>query len=79
MNWKEGLAVLASLAAVLGFGLTMLDMVGPDDAPPPVSAPPQKIVILARTAFNDSGNMYAEGFNGEVIRLNGTMQVVYLV
>ncbi|MCK9571053.1 hypothetical protein M0R72_19045 [Candidatus Pacearchaeota archaeon] len=80
MNWKEGLTILASLTAVLGFGLTILDEAGPDDAQPPnVAPPPHKIVILARTAFNDSGNAYAEEFNGEIIRLNDSMRVVYLV
>ncbi|MCK9570976.1 hypothetical protein M0R72_18655 [Candidatus Pacearchaeota archaeon] len=77
MDLKECLTILASLTAVLGFGLTMLE---DDDAQPPnVAPPPQKIVILARTAFNDSGNSYAEEFNGEIIRLNGSMRVVYLV
>lgn len=79
MNWKEGLTILASLTAVLGFGLTMLEMAGPDENIPPVPAPPQKIMILARTVFNDSGRAYVEGFDGEIIRLNGSTQVVYLV
>jgi hypothetical protein len=79
MNWKEGLAILASLAAVLGFGLTMLEKVAPEESTPQNSAPPQKIVILARTEFNDSGLAYVEDFDGEIIRLNGSMQVVYLV
>ncbi len=80
MNWKEALTIMASLAAVLGFGLTILEMVTPNETiqQVPASPPPQKIVILARTAFNDSGTAYALSFNDEVIRLNNSVQVVYL-
>lgn len=79
MNWKEGLTILASLAAVLGFAATVLEKAAPDEDPLQVMAPPQKIVILARTEFNDSGNAYAEDFDGEIIRLNGSVRVVYLI
>jgi len=82
MNWKEGLAILASLTAVLGFGITMLDrMVTTDEGISQVTVPPhhsQKIVILARTTFNESGRVYAEGFDGEIVQLNNSFQVVYL-
>jgi hypothetical protein len=79
MNWKEALAILASLAAVLGFGLTIHDHVeGPDESFTQPTAPPQKIVILARTTFNDSGRVYVESFDGAIIPLNGSIRVVYV-
>jgi hypothetical protein len=80
MDFKEALTILASLAAVLGFGLTMIDRVDveePGDDTHLITDPPQ-IVILARTEFNDSGNAYAESFDGEIIRLNKSVRVVYL-
>lgn len=79
MNWKEFLAILSSLAAVMGFAATLLEKAAPEEDTPQVTAPPQKIVILTRTEFNDSGNAYAEGFDGEIIRLNGSVRVVYLI
>ena len=76
---KEVISFMATLCTILAFGVSIIDQLGPDDPPLPPPRAEHKIIILARTAFNDSGQMYVQEFNGSVLPLNDSIVIQYIL
>jgi hypothetical protein len=81
MTGKELLSILATLATIAVGMVAILDHVEEDATPSRILPAPQppndsKIIVLARTTFNDSGQTYILDYDGNLLKLNSSIKVV---
>lgn len=80
MTKTELLGVVGLLVTIIAGSLAIYDHFSEDDntqivAPAPMPPNETKIVVLARTTFNDSGQTYLVDFDGNVLKMNNSMVV----